>query len=228
MKSCPACNRTYTDETLVFCLIDGSSLSAPYDPHETLRIPAAPTTNPPLTEAPMQKAQSSDSKLLPHPTMPSPQPPLNSVGPRYPAEVKPRHSSGPALLIGVALGVLLIVGIGGVMWLGKDKTADNSEATKVSNTNASVTNTPHRNSNASSGINMSVEYDTDRPGADYKEFDLPQARFELCRDACAADVGCKAYTYVKPGVQGPNARCWLKPNAPATLPSDCCISGVKP
>jgi len=31
MKSCPTCNRTYPDDTLAFCLIDGSVLSAPYD-----------------------------------------------------------------------------------------------------------------------------------------------------------------------------------------------------
>lgn len=34
MKKCPACNRTYSDETLSFCLEDGSLLSAPYDLHE--------------------------------------------------------------------------------------------------------------------------------------------------------------------------------------------------
>ena len=31
MKSCPTCNRTYPDDTLAFCLVDGSVLSAPYD-----------------------------------------------------------------------------------------------------------------------------------------------------------------------------------------------------
>ncbi len=37
MKSCPTCNRTYPDDTLAFCLMDGSVLSAPYDPKETRR-----------------------------------------------------------------------------------------------------------------------------------------------------------------------------------------------
>lgn len=31
MKHCPTCNRTYSDETISFCLADGSLLSAPYD-----------------------------------------------------------------------------------------------------------------------------------------------------------------------------------------------------
>ena len=38
MKKCPACNRTFED-TLTYCLIDGSVLSAPFDPHATLLIP---------------------------------------------------------------------------------------------------------------------------------------------------------------------------------------------
>lgn len=36
MKKCPDCNRTYSEESFSFCLHDGSILSAPYDPEETL------------------------------------------------------------------------------------------------------------------------------------------------------------------------------------------------
>ena len=39
MKRCPACNRTYADETFSFCLADGTLLSAAYDPHATLSLP---------------------------------------------------------------------------------------------------------------------------------------------------------------------------------------------
>jgi cell division septation protein DedD len=45
MKSCPTCNRTYADETLTYCLDDGSLLSAPYDPEATQRIPPPRITN---------------------------------------------------------------------------------------------------------------------------------------------------------------------------------------
>src|SRR5437764_4142736 len=49
MKSCPTCNRTYPDDTLAFCLMDGSVLSAPYDPSQTRATP--PRSNePPPTE----------------------------------------------------------------------------------------------------------------------------------------------------------------------------------
>jgi hypothetical protein len=47
MKSCPTCHRTYADDTLTFCLVDGAILSAPFDPKATLQMPAARSTNPP-------------------------------------------------------------------------------------------------------------------------------------------------------------------------------------
>lgn len=74
---------------------------------------------------------------------------------------------------------------------------------------------------------VTLEQDTDRPGSDYWNFDLSQAAPERCRNVCAGAPRCKAFTYVKPGVQGTNARCWLKDSVPQAGPSSCCISGVK-
>lgn len=71
-----------------------------------------------------------------------------------------------------------------------------------------------------------LEYDTDRPGQDYKNFNLPQARPELCQAECSSDSKCKSFTYVKPGVQGSSARCWLKSTVPAPVKSSCCVSGI--
>jgi hypothetical protein len=71
------------------------------------------------------------------------------------------------------------------------------------------------------------EMNVDRPGYDYQNFDLPQPRPELCREACLREGQCQAFTYVNPGVQAPAARCWLKMSVPPATPSDCCISGVK-
>ena len=71
------------------------------------------------------------------------------------------------------------------------------------------------------------EMNVDRPGYDFQNFDLPQPRPELCREACLREQQCQAFTYVNPGVQGPSARCWLKMSVPPPTPSDCCISGVK-
>jgi len=74
---------------------------------------------------------------------------------------------------------------------------------------------------------MTAEDNTNRRGADYKNFDLSQPNWTLCRDSCANDANCMAYTYVKPGAQSANAHCWLKSSAPAATAENCCISGVK-
>jgi len=71
------------------------------------------------------------------------------------------------------------------------------------------------------------EYNIDRPGRDYRDFDLSRPDPSLCRDACAGDPQCKAYTYVKPGFQRSSSRCWLKSSVPDAIRSDCCVSGVK-
>jgi hypothetical protein len=73
-----------------------------------------------------------------------------------------------------------------------------------------------------------VEINFDRPGNDYRSLYLPRPFHVLCKTACANDTKCKAYTYVKPGVQQRQARCYLKDKIPPAHVSDCCVSGVKP
>lgn len=73
-----------------------------------------------------------------------------------------------------------------------------------------------------------AEVNKDRPGNDYSSFNLPAADAALCKDACDSQAQCRAWTYVKPGVQGPAPRCYLKNPTPAAVNDNCCISGVKP
>jgi len=71
------------------------------------------------------------------------------------------------------------------------------------------------------------EPDVNRPGSDYRNFDLNKAKPIVCRQACLDDQPrCRAWTYVKPGSQGPKARCWLKDKVPPPMPDTCCTSGV--
>ena len=71
------------------------------------------------------------------------------------------------------------------------------------------------------------EPNTDRPGADYRSFELRSPVPEQCRDACWNEAQCRAFTYVRPGAQAPLARCVLKNAVPPARPADCCLSGVK-
>jgi hypothetical protein len=73
---------------------------------------------------------------------------------------------------------------------------------------------------------LQPEANTDRPGGDYSNLSLSQARPELCAAACAEDLNCNSYTYVQPGIQGPQARCYLKWTVPAPVPNACCTSGL--
>ncbi|MBA4417378.1 MAG: apple domain-containing protein [Syntrophus sp. (in: bacteria)] len=72
-----------------------------------------------------------------------------------------------------------------------------------------------------------VEYNTDRWGSDYNNFELQTPDPQLCRQACEADERCRAYSYVKPGVQLSNAVCYLKSTAPRPSKNSCCVSGEK-
>ena len=71
------------------------------------------------------------------------------------------------------------------------------------------------------------EHDTNRYGSDYNGFDVNADHVERCEDACKDDTKCLAWTYVKPGLQGQNARCWLKNIVPASSKDVCCVSGTK-
>lgn len=85
-----------------------------------------------------------------------------------------------------------------------------------------------QNSCCTSGVlEKSSEGSTDRPGSDYRSFDLQSGQFWTeCRTACRNEGQCQAWTYVKPGLQGPQARCWLKNTIPAAFGNECCVSGV--
>jgi len=50
------------------------------------------------------------------------------------------------------------------------------------------------------------------PGPDYDSFDAPSAT--VCCNTCGGEGRCQAYTWVKPGIQGPNGRCWLRRRSP--------------
>lgn len=69
------------------------------------------------------------------------------------------------------------------------------------------------------------EANIDRPGGDIGSYpeELPIA----CQKNCVNNPGCKAWTFVRPGVQGPGGKCYYKNIVPKAVSSNCCISGVK-
>lgn len=74
-----------------------------------------------------------------------------------------------------------------------------------------------------------MENNTDRPGADYDRFHINDRRVDRCQSECLRQSDrCKAWTYVRPGIQHKYAVCYLKSAVPAAKPNACCISGVRP
>lgn len=75
-----------------------------------------------------------------------------------------------------------------------------------------------------SAQNEGFQPNTDRPGNDFGNFTIGDA--ESCREACQINQRCRAWAFVKAGIQGPSARCFLKNRAPAVRANRCCTSGV--
>src|SRR5262249_30964821 len=78
-----------------------------------------------------------------------------------------------------------------------------------------------------SGVKLmgAMELSTDRPGSDIRSFNSPDP--DSCESACRDEPPCQAYTWVRAGIQGPSAKCWLKNTEPATVSNTCCVSGVR-
>lgn len=72
-----------------------------------------------------------------------------------------------------------------------------------------------------------MEPDTDRMGADMYGFALVAADPAMCQTACNVNAQCVAWTYLKPGLRGPQAQCFLKNGVPAPTRNNCCVSGTR-
>ncbi len=47
-----------------------------------------------------------------------------------------------------------------------------------------------------------------------------------CQNFCGQNSSCVAWTLVNPGIQGPQAVCWIKSALPAKTANSCCTSGT--
>lgn len=57
-----------------------------------------------------------------------------------------------------------------------------------------------------------IEQGVNLLGMDYAN--APSLSAIECRNRCLLDQRCRAYSYINPGVQGPQGRCWLKSGCP--------------
>ena len=72
-----------------------------------------------------------------------------------------------------------------------------------------------------------VENAVNRFGGDYKNVELAaDPTGESCKKLCEGENRCRAWTYVRPGYQGAQARFYLKAQIIPPRRSPCCLSGV--
>ncbi len=84
---------------------------------------------------------------------------------------------------------------------------------------AGIVRLPHLNSGVMAGIDL--------PGNDYRNQPIDGTAVD-CETMCTGDGMCKAWAWVKAGVQNAKAMCWLKNAVPATRPSNPNVtSGIK-
>jgi hypothetical protein len=127
MKKCPECKRTYPDDTLAFCLMDGAVLSAPYDPRETRPVNREP---PPTLE------------------MFSPAVRTNQTTPSLSSKRSGRRVLFVTLAVAVLLATGLIVGANWKAWFG----GDNSQAKESGLETGGVKTTPQPTPSAAPSV----------------------------------------------------------------------------
>ena len=76
-------------------------------------------------------------------------------------------------------------------------------------------------------IGPGMENKVNRPGSDYDRFHINDHRPDRCQSECQRQNDrCKAWAYVRPGIQHKYAVCYLKHAVPSPVRDACCISGV--
>jgi hypothetical protein len=102
LKRCPSCNSTYSDNSLAFCLIDGTPLVSEtpdsYDPAKTLASPPPAQTSNPLTPPQVASAGQVDF-----------QQPYRQQQPLLPVN---RGGNKKSILVMVGLLLMVAIGLG--------------------------------------------------------------------------------------------------------------------
>jgi len=175
MKTCPTCNRTYTDASLNFCLEDGTPLASSQapglDPNATIRYTDPRDTKPPVPpERPVEPPVSPPLSQRPAaPTYQMP-PPVSSHGSAFgrqqsamPAAGRPAKKSNALWwILGGALVLGVIVVGGAVMMFALFSMGSNS------NTNANRANVNSRvpvNRNANTNANLNTNSNANLPAS---------------------------------------------------------------
>jgi hypothetical protein len=239
MKYCPTCQITYADESLRFCLQDGTGLrevsgAAPL-PTQDFREPETVVRQAPVTNGWANRASSG-------------------------ATLEPEVKSGKTLLavIATAAAMCLLFGGIGIGWLllggnqteNKNSTALRNEKTnsgantKITTPDINTVNANARPSPTSPLANTGRENQNDNVtglgGIGWEPIDYnaslngerityyPGTIAGECQKDCRMNPKCVAFTYIRAGAYNPqdSAMCYLMSKVTGTAYATCCISGI--
>lgn len=148
MKICPQCQSTYTDDSLQYCLQDGT----PLDDHANASESWA-SSETLVTPAPKDRIRVE----LPSPL--SPPATQNQTPILPPSQPPPQKSNTLAVILATAFGVLLLVGLGGAaVWFyfkNNQPTVANAN-TKPANTKTPAKSPENQNANTNANTNVNA------------------------------------------------------------------------
>jgi hypothetical protein len=210
MKTCPACRKTYEDESLVFCLADGARLEHALDSNATWNLPtpaptvASPRPTPPTAQSTITSRPEQFQMARPH---------VSADGTRG----EPRRSALPWVF-----AIVLVLGASGVLiaWLITRGRADDTSGKYPAPTPVpSVLATPSPMFTELNNISFNGSRIT------YYQ----RTSFALCEADCAGNANCKGLTWIRPGAYNPSdpGMCYLMSAVTDRVPHSCCISAVR-
>jgi len=216
MKYCPSCQIKYADETLRFCLQDGTGLLEFAE-----NIP--PTQH--WSENETVARNEAETVVRQQPLTNDWTPARKTAGATVQAEPKKNTTVLTVLVTALAMSVIFGGIILGVFLL-KGSGADNKNIARTSPTKTSSP-TPTKTNERSGLTDWDIDYNSSLNGERITYY--RGTTVEACQADCADNPGCVAFTLIRAGAyneQDP-PMCYLMAKVTSPSASSCCISGIR-
>jgi hypothetical protein len=247
MKTCPSCHKTYQDESMVFCLDDGTRLvreEAGHDANATWNLPPPG----PTVASPRPTSPTAQSTLTSRP-----EPFQRAAPPDGHGRGESRSSALPWIF-----AIVVVLAVSGVIaaWLiSRGGSGDVSAKyptssplpTIVSNpspepraTEPMISRTPEERPSPTPNRQPSPQPTKERPKQMFTTLNntslngsrityYQRTSFALCEADCAANANCKGLAWIRPGAYNPGdpGMCYLLSAVTGRVPHPCCIAAVR-